>query len=374
MSISVRQTDSCAGPPSTPGVFFHTYFESVWPYNFNEVVGGDALVMMFVTNEADTRVTSITDVYGNTWTQIPGAQVSEVSSGGTQRSVDVWRADNVAAVYPYNPSTGGPPLLGITVNFTGTPSQCITMIAEVEGISGGAASAAVASSDTTAFSALTGPSLDGGSEAFFFTGGESSLFAFEEPAYTVDAPFFFGATGPGSSNTGNFGQESFYPAGAAVAVASGQQAATFRKATGVFNVPYAIVAVAIQAGTGGGGTPLSLDTTSLPDAHIGAAYSATLTASGGTGPYTFSIVSGSLPSGLSLNASTGVISGTPAYGAGGNFTLTIQVTDSLGAMASKTFALDSTALGGSWNFYNEEILHSKPASKTLPKWLPIKGF
>jgi hypothetical protein len=101
MSISVRQTDSCVGPPSTPGVFFHTYFESVWSYNFNEVVGGDALVMMFVTNEADTRVTSITDVYGNTWTQIPGAQVSEVSSGGTQRSVDVWRADNVAAVRDY---------------------------------------------------------------------------------------------------------------------------------------------------------------------------------------------------------------------------------------------------------------------------------
>lgn len=49
----------------------------------------------------------------------------------------------------------------------------------------------------------------------------------------------------------------------------------------------------------------------LPSGTVGVAYSFTLTATGGVLPYTYSITSGSLPVGLSLNGSTGLISGTP---------------------------------------------------------------
>jgi hypothetical protein len=56
---------------------------------------------------------------------------------------------------------------------------------------------------------------------------------------------------------------------------------------------------------------LSITTASLPDGTIGQAYSATLTAGGGTAPYTWNMVSGSLPAGLSLSAN-GAITGTPA--------------------------------------------------------------
>ena len=52
-------------------------------------------------------------------------------------------------------------------------------------------------------------------------------------------------------------------------------------------------------------------TTSLPDAPPGIPYSQFVYAVGGTKPYTFSIDSGSIPPGLSLNTSTGEISGTP---------------------------------------------------------------
>ena len=55
---------------------------------------------------------------------------------------------------------------------------------------------------------------------------------------------------------------------------------------------------------------LSITTTSLPPAQVGVAYSATLTATGGVGPYTWAVSGGSLPAGLSLSAA-GVISGTP---------------------------------------------------------------
>lgn len=73
---------------------------------------------------------------------------------------------------------------------------------------------------------------------------------------------------------------------------------------------------------------LSVTTTSLPDARIGVAYSQTLAATGGTTPYSWSISAGSLPAWASLNASTGVISGTPASGETGMSGFTVEVTDS----------------------------------------------
>jgi len=57
------------------------------------------------------------------------------------------------------------------------------------------------------------------------------------------------------------------------------------------------------------------------------AYSATLAAKGGTTPYTWSLTSGALPAGLSLNASTGAITGTPTT-AVTSTPLTFKVTDS----------------------------------------------
>ena len=62
---------------------------------------------------------------------------------------------------------------------------------------------------------------------------------------------------------------------------------------------------------------------------VGTSYSSSLTASGGVPPYTFSITSGSLPPGLSLNPSTGAITGKP--NAGGAFSFTAMAVDSIGA-------------------------------------------
>jgi hypothetical protein len=70
---------------------------------------------------------------------------------------------------------------------------------------------------------------------------------------------------------------------------------------------------------------LSITTASLPNGILGAAYSASLTASGGMGSYTWSIPSGQ-PGWLTLNGATGAITGTPS--AAGSYTLTVQVRDS----------------------------------------------
>jgi RHS repeat-associated protein len=74
-------------------------------------------------------------------------------------------------------------------------------------------------------------------------------------------------------------------------------------------------------------TQLQITTASLHDGLVGQAYSATLGATGGTTAYTWSITSGTLPSGLTLTASTGTISGTPTAVAG-PVDVTFQVTDS----------------------------------------------
>jgi len=75
----------------------------------------------------------------------------------------------------------------------------------------------------------------------------------------------------------------------------------------------------------------------LPGATSGTSYSQTLSASGGTPPYTWSVSTGALPPGLNLNFSSGVISGTPTTA--GTFNLTIQVTDGASGVATKACSI-----------------------------------
>jgi hypothetical protein len=83
----------------------------------------------------------------------------------------------------------------------------------------------------------------------------------------------------------------------------------------------------------------------LANGTVGTAYSATLAASGGTTPYTWSITAGSLPAGLTLQASTGVINGTPTTA--GTYNFTVQVSDSLTGTSSKDLSITIAATQGS---------------------------
>ena len=85
---------------------------------------------------------------------------------------------------------------------------------------------------------------------------------------------------------------------------------------------------------------LSVSPASLTAATVGVSYTTTITASGGSGSYTFAVNSGSLPAGLSLS-SGGILSGTPT--AGGSFSFTIQATDTNNVTGSQTYTLTVNA-------------------------------
>jgi len=69
----------------------------------------------------------------------------------------------------------------------------------------------------------------------------------------------------------------------------------------------------------------------LLNGTTGAAYSQTISETGGTLPFTWSVSMGSLPNGLSINAGTGAITGTPSDG--GTWYFEAQVTDAVGVTA-----------------------------------------
>jgi RHS repeat-associated protein len=82
---------------------------------------------------------------------------------------------------------------------------------------------------------------------------------------------------------------------------------------------------------------LSISTSSLPDGIVGQPYSATLGADGGSPPYAWTLT-GTLPAGLSLSASTGTIAGTPTSVAG-PLSLAVAATDGSGESASAALGL-----------------------------------
>ncbi len=84
-------------------------------------------------------------------------------------------------------------------------------------------------------------------------------------------------------------------------------------------------------------TAIGIVTASLPAGSQGVAYLAQIEASGGTLPYTWSVTAGSLPAGLTMQPSSGVISGSPA--SQGNFAFTVAVQD-----ASPTVQIQNASL------------------------------
>jgi len=92
-----------------------------------------------------------------------------------------------------------------------------------------------------------------------------------------------------------------------------------------------------------GSSILTVNPATVPNGTQGTAYNQTVTGSGGTGPYTFALLSGAFPAGVTMNGA-GVISGTPTVN--GAFSFTIGATDSVGNTGSRLYNVNfgSTSL------------------------------
>jgi hypothetical protein len=96
---------------------------------------------------------------------------------------------------------------------------------------------------------------------------------------------------------------------------------------------YPNIALRVKAGAVAPAAPPTLTSVSpLPPATVNQAYSYTFTATGAT-PMTWSVISGTLPAGLSLNSTSGVLSGTATVA--GTSTFTVQASDSSGSASGQ---------------------------------------
>jgi hypothetical protein len=154
-------------------------------------------------------------------------------------------------------------------------------------------------------------------------------------------------SGPGSL-TNQFSLSVTY---AAPSNGSGVQSATITATSVADNTKVASVKITINPSP-------SITTGSLPADSAGIAYSQTVTESGGTPPFTWSISYGALPNGLNLAASTGTISGTPAEG--GTWYFWAQLSDAAGATALQPSlsieVLPNTAAGNPVPLLNQPLV------------------
>jgi hypothetical protein len=81
---------------------------------------------------------------------------------------------------------------------------------------------------------------------------------------------------------------------------------------------------------------ISVNPSTLPNGNVGGSYNATLSGSGGTGPYTFAVTAGALPGGIALSTA-GVFSGVP--NTGGLFNFTVTATDALAQTGARAYSI-----------------------------------
>ncbi|MES2216799.1 MAG: Ig domain-containing protein, partial [Pseudomonadota bacterium] len=126
------------------------------------------------------------------------------------------------------------------------------------------------------------------------------------------------------------------PAGTALSPTTGNVAGT-PTAAGPFSYTITVTdnigATASASSSGTIAATVTIAATPSPATQIGVPYSQTNVASNGVTPYLYSVAAGTLPTGTTLNTTTGTVAGTPT-GGGGTFNYTIQVTDHDGQTAS----------------------------------------
>jgi uncharacterized repeat protein (TIGR03803 family) len=119
--------------------------------------------------------------------------------------------------------------------------------------------------------------------------------------------------------------------------------------------------------------PMTATTSSLPDGVAGVAYSQTLTEQNGLAPFTWTVTSGTLPAGLTLNASSGAITGTPTQPGVSSFTVQVTDSESVPATASASLSITVAASAPTVTVGASTLNISAPGA-TASMTLTVSGF
>jgi hypothetical protein len=175
----------------------------------------------------------------------------------------------------------------------------------------------------------------------------SSSFSDVVTAATMPVLSFFASPGtvaPGGSSTLSWGAlaGSFSELGIDQGTTISPFASGAASVTPTATTTYRAVAATAEGGADAAATvtvgfpPLTVAPATLPAGTVGTAYSQAFTQAGGTPPITWSLT-GALPTGITFNTSTGLLSGTPSQA--GSFWITVRATDSQGATGTVSGAL-----------------------------------
>jgi hypothetical protein len=194
------------------------------------------------------------------------------------------------------------------------------------------------------------PELTGPTEARFVTGTANSI-GFSSDGYPVASITQSGKPAWLTFTDNGNGSASF--SGTAPANAVGAYAITVTASNG--QSPDAVINLTLEVVP-----PLSISTVNLPNAAYHSAYSAQVTGTGGQPGYTFQVISGNLPQGLSMNQ-FGLITGSPTVSTG-IYLFTVKATDSANPAQTATKILKIQVTKGSTTITPTAILLGFPAN------------
>jgi hypothetical protein len=276
-----------------------------------------------VTDSAGTPITRDYSVLVNAGTAVvPVVNPTPVPPAGTLGVAYAFTFTAHDGTGPYTWSSAGGLPAGLLLNpvtglLAGTPTTTGTSNFTITATNGSGPSAGAAFSIMVGLNPVTivTATVADGSLGVLYdqtiqaTGGLGSTFTWSVSAGALPPPLTLTSSGrvatiigtPGSNGTFNF----------TIRVQNGASGAV------------ATQAYSVQIFSPGAGLTATTPS-SPPTGTLGSPYSLSLTALGGSGPYTWAMTGGALPTGLTLNTATGLISGTPT--AAGSFQVTVRAT------------------------------------------------
>ena len=353
-SASGRLTVTGSMPQGIVGVHYNTVVSvsgGTAPYQFSII--SHALPPGLTLNQTTGTISGTPLASGSYLFSVRATDLPHADTGDHQFTIAVAQGNSQVKVQlsPATATINSGATLQLTATVTGTSNTAVTWSATLgTGLPNGMYVAPVVTETkvaTVTATSVADPTAKASSLITIVPGGAKITVQVTPTSATVTSGGTqqFTATVTGTGNTGvtwSATQGTISGSGLYTAPVVTKNTSASVTATSVADKTATASASVTITPPGNPGPPV-ITTTSLPSATAGVAYSATLGVSGGKAPFQWSMSAGTLPTGLSLNTSSGVISGTTKQT--GTFNFTPKVTDSASQSDTQALALTVSSQG-----------------------------